>query len=87
MSQSTVVSYPQVILVQQLSPENSEKAQDSQVTVIPSQGLKQVMTSLLLIQVSFATQLLLKEGVTIPKLESSKYWDNKMVCSMETLNL
>ncbi len=34
------------------------------------------MTSLLLI--SFATQLLLKEGVTIPKLESSKYWDNKM---------
>ncbi len=35
------------------------------------------MTLLLLI--SFATQLLLKEGITIPKLESSKYWDNKMV--------
>ena len=46
--------------------------------MILSQGLKQVMTSLLLI--SFATQLLLKEGITtIPKLESSKYWDNKMV--------
>jgi hypothetical protein len=74
MSQSTVVSYPQVI--QQLSPENSEKAQDSQVTMIHSQGLKQVMTSLLLIR--FATQLLLKEGITIPKLESSMYWDNKM---------
>jgi hypothetical protein len=39
MSQSTVVSYPQVI--QQLSPENSEKASDSQVSVILSQGLKQ----------------------------------------------
>ncbi len=35
------------------------------------------MTSLLLI--SFATQFWLKEGITIPKLESSKYWDNKMV--------
>jgi hypothetical protein len=45
--------------------------------MIHSQGLKQVMTSLLLI--SFATQLLLKEGITIPKLEPSKYWDNKMV--------
>ena len=46
--------------------------------MIHSQGLKQVMTSLLLI--SFATQLLLKEGITtIPKLESNKYWDNKMV--------
>jgi hypothetical protein len=42
MSQSTVVSYPQVI--QQLSPENSEKASDSQVSVILSQGLKQVMS-------------------------------------------
>ncbi len=75
MSQSTVVSRPQVI--QQLSQEISEKVQDSQVTAILSQGLKQVMTSLLLI--SFATQLLWKEGITIPKLESSKYWDNKMV--------
>ena len=45
--------------------------------MILSQGLKQVMTSLLLI--SFDTQFLLKEGITIPKLESSKYWDNKMV--------
>ncbi len=41
MSQSTVVSYPQVI--QQLSPENSEKAKDSQVSVILSQGLKQTL--------------------------------------------
>jgi len=41
MSQSTVASYPQVI--QQLSPENSEKAHVSQVTVILSHGLKQVM--------------------------------------------
>ena len=64
MSQSTVVSYPQVI--QQQSPENSEKASDSQVSVILSQGLKQVLSSLLLI--SFATQLLLKEGITIPYL-------------------
>jgi hypothetical protein len=69
MSQSTVVSYPQVI--QQLSPENSEKASDSQVSVILSQGLKQVLSSLLLI--SFAIQLLLKEGITTPKHESS--WD------------
>jgi hypothetical protein len=38
------------------------------------------MTSLLLI--SFATQLLLKEGITIPELESSRYWDNKMVMVM-----
>ena len=35
------------------------------------------MTSLLLL--SFATQLFRKEGITIPKLESSKYWDNTMV--------
>ena len=78
MSQSTVVSYPQVI--QQLSPENSEKASDSQVSVILSQGLKQVLNSLLLNSFArIATQLLLKEGITIPKLESSKYWDNKMV--------
>ncbi len=60
----------------QLSKESSEKAQVSQVTVILSQGLKQVMTSLLLI--SFATQLLLKEGITL-QLKSSKYWDTKMV--------
>ncbi len=37
--------------------------------MILGQGLKQVMTTLLLI--SFATQLLFKEGITIPKLESS----------------
>jgi len=58
MSQSTVVSYPQVI--QQLSPENSEKASDSQVSVILSQGLKQVLSSLLLI--SFAIQLFVEGG-------------------------
>ncbi len=78
MSQSTVVSFPQVIQhLSVLSPESSEKAQDSQVTVILSQGLDQVMTSLLLI--SFATHLLLKEGITISKLESSKYWDKNIV--------
>jgi hypothetical protein len=72
MSQSTVVSYPQVI--QQLSPENSEKASDSQVSVILSQGLKQVLNSLLLNSFArIATQLLLKEGITTPKHESS--WD------------
>ena len=75
MSQSTVVSGPQV--KQQLSPGNSEKARYSQVTVILSHGLKQVMTLLLLL--SFATQLFRKEGITTPKLESSKYWDNTMV--------
>ncbi len=50
--------------------------------MILSQGLKQVMTSLLLI--SFATQLLLKEGITILKLESSKYWGNKIVMLYDT---
>ena len=39
MSQSAVVSYPQVL--QQLSTESSEEAKDSQVSVILSQGLKQ----------------------------------------------
>ena len=38
MSQSTVVSYPQVL--EQLSTENSDKAKDSQVAVILSQGPK-----------------------------------------------
>ena len=39
MSQSAVVSYPQVL--QQLSTESSEEAKDSQVNAILSQGLKQ----------------------------------------------
>ena len=47
MSQSAVVSYPQVL--QQLSTESSEKAKDSQVNAILSQGLKQVLNSSLLI--------------------------------------
>ena len=38
MSQSAVVSYPQVL--QQLSTESSEKAKDSQVNAILSQGLE-----------------------------------------------
>ena len=42
MSQSTVVSYPQVL--EQLSSENSEKAKYSQVNVILIQWLKQVMS-------------------------------------------
>ncbi len=69
MSLSAVVSYPQVL--QQLSTESSEKAKDSQVNAILSQGLRQVLNSLLLI--SFATQLLWKEGITRLKHESS--WD------------
>ena len=43
MPQSTVVSYSQ--MVQQLSQESSEKAHDSQVTVILSLWLKQVIAS------------------------------------------
>ena len=70
MSQSTVVSSPPV--THQQSSRNSEKAPSGHVTVTLSHGLKQVMTSLLLL--SFANQLLRKEGITIPKLESSKYW-------------
>ena len=73
MSQSAVVSYPQVL--QQLSTESSEEAKDSQVSVILSQGLKQVLSALLLI--SFATQLLLKEGITTSKHESS--WDTVVI--------
>ena len=41
MSQSAVVSYPQVL--QQLSTESSEEAKDSQVNAILSQGLKHVV--------------------------------------------
>ena len=41
MPLSAVVSYPQVL--QQLSTESGEKAKDSQVNVILSQGLKQVI--------------------------------------------
>ena len=73
MSQSAVVSYPQVL--QQLSTESSEKAKDSQVNAILSQGLKHVLSALLLI--SFATQLLLKEGITTSKYESS--WDTVVI--------
>ena len=73
MSQSAVVSYPQVL--QQLSTESSEEAKDSQVNAILSQGLKQVLSALLLI--SFATQLLLKEGITTSKHESS--WDTVVI--------
>jgi hypothetical protein len=40
MSQSTVVSYSQ--MVQQLSQESSDKAHDSQVTVILSLTAKQI---------------------------------------------
>ena len=69
MSLSADVSYPQVL--QQLSTEKSQEAKDSQVNAILSQGLKQVLNSLLLI--SFATQLLLKEGITTSKHESSWY--------------
>ena len=64
-------------MIQQLSQESSEKAHVSQVTVILSHGLKQVMT--LLVLLSFATQLLRKEGSTVPELQSSKYWDTTIV--------
>ena len=64
-------------MVQQLSPESSEKARNSQVTAILSKGLKQVMTLLLLLR--FATQLLRKEGISVPELQSSKYWDATIV--------
>jgi hypothetical protein len=64
-------------MVQQLSPESSEKARNSQVTAILSKGLKQVMTLLLLLR--FATQLLRKEGISVPELQSSKYWDTTIV--------
>ena len=53
MSQSAVVSYPQVL--QQLSTESSEKAKDSQVSVILSQGLKQVMSLVIAHQLRYPT--------------------------------
>ncbi len=61
-----VVSYPQVM--QQLSQGNSEKAHYSQVTVIHSHGLKQVMTLLMLLIFATSAQLLRKEGITDYKL-------------------
>jgi len=76
-----VASYPQVM--QQLSQGNSEKARYSQVTVIHSHGLKQVMTLLVLLSFATSTQLLRKEGITDYKLDSSKRWDTT---AMVTLN-
>ena len=64
MSQSAVVSYPQVL--QQLSTESSEEAKDSQVNAILSQGLKQVLNSLLLISFALAT--------IMPKLDAQRYY-------------
>ena len=64
MSQSAVVSYPQVL--QQLSTESSEEAKDSQVNAILSQGLKQVLNSLLLISFALAT--------IRPKLDAQRYY-------------
>ena len=57
-----VASYPQGM--QQLSQANCEKARYSQVTVIHSHGLKQVMTLLVLLSFATSTQLLRKEGIT-----------------------
>ena len=76
-----VASYPQVM--QQLLQGNSEKARYSQVTVIHSHGLKQVMTLLVLLSFATSTQLLRKEGITDYKLDSSKRWDTT---AMVTLN-
>ena len=56
---------------------HSKQAQESQVNVIPSYKLKQVLSSLVLS--SFATQLSRKEGNTISKLESSKFWNVTIV--------
>ncbi len=61
--------------MQQLSQGNSEKASYSQVTVIHSHGLKQVMTLLVLLSFATSTQLLRKEGITDYKLDLSKRWD------------
>ena len=59
---------------------HSKQAQQSQVNVIPSYKLKQVLSSLVLS--SFATQLSRKEGNTISKLESSKFWNATMVLTL-----
>jgi hypothetical protein len=67
-------SFPQVI--QQLSPGNSEKAHYSQVIVIHSHGLKQVMTLLVLLIFATSTRPLRKEGITVDELDSSKRWAN-----------
>jgi hypothetical protein len=64
-------------VIWQLILENSKKAQESQVTVILSYGLKKVMT--LLVLSSFTKHLLRKVDITLPKLESSKYWDTTIV--------
>ena len=60
---------------------HSKQAQQSQVNVIPSYKLKQVLSSLVLS--SFATQLSRKEGNTISKLESSKFWNATMVLALK----
>ena len=62
---------------------HSKQAQESQVNVIPSYKLKQVLSSLVLS--SFATQLSRKEGNTISKLESSKFW-NVTIVSIQVFN-
>ena len=76
-----VASYPQVM--QQQLQGNSEKAHYSQVTVIHSHGLKQVMTSLVLLSFATSTQFLRKEGIADYKLDSIKRWDTT---AMVTLN-
>ncbi len=73
MSQSTAVSYSQ--MVQQLSQESSEKAHDSQVTVILSLTAKQVIASLI------AQQLHLLRMST--SMKGGDHWDNTMVMFME----
>ena len=75
MPQSTVVSYPQVI--GNCHRKTVRRLYDSQVSVILTPGFKQVTT--LLSTPSFATQLLRKEGITVPKLQSSKYRDTTIV--------
>ncbi len=77
-----VVSYPH--LMQQLSQGYSEKARYSQVTVIHSHGLKQVMTLLVLLSFATSTQLLRKEGITAIdyKLDSSKRWDTTAMVAL-----
>ena len=82
MPQSTVVSYSQ--MVQQLSQESSEKAHDSQVTVILSLMNKQVIASLIAQQLHLLRMSTsMKGGDHYPKLVPRYYWDNTMVMLME----
>ena len=82
MPQSTVVSYSQ--MVQQLSQESSEKAHDSQVTVILSLMVNQVIASLIAQQMHLLrTSTSMKGGDHYPKLVPRYYWDNTMVMLME----